>query len=184
MGLKQFHIPAQLLCLLWILYVVAGQFLSSAAIVQAEEMGDRQKYNRVLAIYEDYREKFPNVTEIGGQEALRLLSGDDVVFVDVRKTGEQKISMIPGAVTKGQFLDNIEIYRQKKIVAYCTIGYRSGKFAEKMEKKGVAVFNLQAGLLGWVHVHGPLVSQNSPTNTLHVYGKTWDLAPSWIATVY
>ncbi len=145
---------------------------------------DRKKHDQVIAMYDEYKKSFADIQDISSKDALPLIKNSDVVFVDVRKPEEQQVSMIPGAVTKEYFLENLETYRNKRIIAYCTISYRSGKFAEKMEKKGVTVINLQAGLLGWVHVHGPLVSKNKPANTLHVYGRKWNLAPSWIITVY
>jgi rhodanese-related sulfurtransferase len=170
--------------LLFICSVTMTLFFFITSAVQANTDQDKQKRDRVIAMYNEYTKDFPGVKDITSEEALQLLPRGDVVFVDVRKAKEQKVSMIPGAVTKKHFLKNLEEYRDKKIIAYCTISYRSGKFAEKMEKKGVTITNLQAGLLGWVHAHGPLMHENEPAMTLHVYGKTWDLGPSWITTVF
>jgi sodium/bile acid cotransporter 7 len=170
--------------LLFICSVAATLLFFITSTVQANTDEDKQKRDRAIAMYIEYTKDFPGVKDIASAEALQLVSRSDVVFVDVRKAKEQKVSMIPGAVTKEHFLKNLEEYRDKKIIAYCTISYRSGKFAEKMAKKGVSITNLQAGLLGWLHAHGPLTHEKAPATTLHVYGKTWDLAPSWITTVF
>lgn len=171
-------------CLVWIFFSAAALFFLLVTCAQANTGEDEKKYEKVIAMYEDYAKSFPDVKDIDSKNALQLVSSSDVIFIDVRKDKEQEVSMVPGAITKEHFMKNLEQYRNKRVIAYCTIGYRSGKFAEKMEKKGVTVTNLQAGLLGWVHAHGPLVHGNNPTESLHVYGKTWDLAPSWITAVY
>jgi rhodanese-related sulfurtransferase len=169
---------------LGILAAVSALLILSITSIQAGSLDDKQKYERVLAMYNGYSKNFPGVQDISSEEALLLLSDSNVVFIDVRRTDEQKVSMIPGAVTKKDFLRTLEHYRNKRVIAYCTISYRSGKFAEKMGKLGISVTNLRAGLLGWVHAYGPLVRENEPVETLHVYGRKWNLAPSWVTAIY
>ena len=184
MNTKQNSLKIKVNHLLCSFIIISTLLLLSVTSAFSQGDADRQKRSKVIAMYNDYTGNFPEIEDIASEEALQLLARSNTVFVDVRKPKEQKISMIPGAVTKEQFLKRIKEYRDKKVIAYCTIGYRSGKFAEKMAKKGFDVMNLRAGLLGWVHAHGPLVSKDGPVHTLNVYGKTWDLAPSWITTVY
>ena len=68
-----------------------------------------------------------------------------VVVVDVREAAETAVSMIPGAVTKEQFEAEAERYAQHTVVAYCTIGYRSGKYCQELGKQDrpEPVLNLQ-----------------------------------------
>ena len=40
------------------------------------------------------------------------------------------------------------------MIAYDTVGYRSGLFVEKMRQKGISIANLKGGLLGWLHAGG------------------------------
>lgn len=159
-------------------------FLLPITPSKAATVEDEKKYQQVIKMYRDYTKKFPQVADIPASEAIPLLKSSETVFVDVRKAKEQEVSMIPGAVTKEEFLENLALYRDKRIIAYCTISYRSGKFAGKMAKKGVVITNLEAGLLGWVHEGGPLHSVRKKTNKLHVYGKKWNLAPAQIETVH
>ncbi len=168
----------------WMLFAAIFLTFLFVTSVQGNSIGDKEKHDRVIAMYNEYKKNYPDVEDISAEAALPLLNDSDVVFVDVRSSQEQKVSMIPGAVTKENFSRNIEQYRDKQIIAYCTVSYRSGKFAEKMNKQGISVTNLQAGLLGWVHAHGPLASDNEPVNVLHVYGRAWELTPSWISAVY
>ena len=136
-----------------------------------------ERKKTVDSMYSEYKENFPDVAEISPQDAVRLQQTGTAIFVDVRTPEEQQVSTIPGAIPSKIFLKNPEKYASKTIIAYCTIGYRSGKLAEEMLEKGITVKNLEGGLLGWVHAGGPLVHNNQPTTNIHVYGRTWNLAP-------
>ena len=108
------------------------------------------------------------------------------ILVDVRKDTEIAVSQIPGALSLDEFNSKYKANGPPKdatVVAYCTIGYRSGKFAEKLIAQGIPVRNLEGGILAWVENHGPLVHRDAegvtaPTTTVHVYGKEWNLLPS------
>jgi sodium/bile acid cotransporter 7 len=167
----------------WIIFIILLHVLTGA-VIAAPSNDDAAKRQHAYELYADYRKHFPQVEEIEPRAAIDFLKATDVVFLDVRKTEEQQVSMIPGAITKEKFMDNLERYRGKRIIAYCTISYRSGKLAAKLERKGISVINLKAGLLGWVHAGGPLVRQQQPVQQLHVYGRKWDLAPAGIDTIY
>ena len=148
------------------------------------ESVDELLLEKATTMYEKYSKSFPQVEDIDAEDAITLLDNEGVVFVDVRRRKEQAVSMIPGAITADQLTDDIESYRGKRIIAYCTISYRSGKLAARLMKDGLPVENLKAGLLGWTHAGGPLADDNGPTNRLHVYGRKWDLAPAGIETVH
>lgn len=170
---------AMLLCT-----ILMASFCITAPCVSAASPSDAEKRQRVAAMYADYRKDFPGIKEIDAAAAIELLSDPGVLFVDVRTPKEQAVSMIPGAITDTQFMDQLDHYRGKRVIAYCTISYRSGKLAAKLEKKGISITNLKEGLLGWVHAGGPLVREGQPVQKLHVYGRKWDLAPDTIETVY
>jgi len=87
------------------------------------------------------------------------------------------VSMLPGAITEQEFLTHPERYRDKIIIGYCTISYRSGKLAEKLKAQGVVMLNLRGGLLAWVHDGGKVYDRNGETRRIHVYGRKWDLGP-------
>ena len=135
-------------------------------------------------MYRDYKKSFPDVTEISPPDAVKRMEEGSVLFVDVRDPAERAVSMLPGAVTEEAFLKNPKSYGRKTVVAYCTIGYRSGKFADRMAKKGIRVLNLKGGILLWVHDGGRMFKDGKPTNRVHVYGKKWALAPEPYESVY
>ena len=77
-------------------------------------------------------------------------SDDDVVFLDTRAKKEFKVSHIKGAQWVG-FLSFHkrkvkDIPKDKKIILYCSVGYRSEKIAEKLVNEGFTnVYNLYGG---------------------------------------
>ena len=158
--------------------------VASPAPCIAQSLSDAEKSQRVMTMYADYREDFPGIEEIDAAAAIALVGDPAVVFVDVREPGEQAVSTIPGAVPSEIFLEGLAYFRGQRIIAYCTISYRSGKLAAKLGRKGISMTNLEGGLLDWVHAGGPLLRGNRPVKELHVYGSKWDLAPQSIQTTY
>ena len=149
-----------------------------AAAVAGEGLSDSAKRRKVEAMYNNYKKSFPEVADLSAERALKLMDGGRVVFVDVREPREQALSMLPGAITDREFLRNPEAYRDLLIIGYCTISYRSGKLARKLQKKGIHMHNLRGGILSWLHAGGRVYKDGEPVNRMHVYGRKWDLAPS------
>ncbi|GBC62394.1 rhodanese-like domain-containing protein [Desulfonema ishimotonii] len=145
-----------------------------APVSGGETLSDAQKKEIVYAMYTDYKKDFPTVKEISPAEAMALLRANQVIFVDTRKSEEMAISMLPGAVSEEEFVQHPGQYAGLTPVAYCTISYRSGKFAEAMGKKGRTIYNLRGGLLAWVLEGGKVYDKKGESRHIHVYGKKWN----------
>lgn len=105
------------------------------------------------------------------------------ILVDARTAEEQEVSMIKGAITQKEFESRAEEFRSKKVVVYCTVGYRSGMYTKELREKGFDAYNLRGGILLWTHHGGELIHNETKTNRIHVYGSMWNLAPrSWDAS--
>lgn len=146
-------------------------------------LSNEAKRLKVEAMYEEYKKAFPGVQDISAEEALKRYKASRVIFVDERDPEERAVSMLPGAVTSGEFLKNPEAYRDRLVIGYCTISYRSGKLARKLAKKGSSMVNLRGGVLAWLHAGGKLYKDGRPVKRVHVYGRKWDLAPADYETV-
>jgi rhodanese-related sulfurtransferase len=146
--------------------------------------GDPERKAEVMSMYRGYTRDFPQVPDIEAKRAIELWQKGSALFVDIRDDEEQQVSMLPGALTQDQYEQNPGAAKDKTLVVYCTISYRSGKFAEDLMEKGVKVLNLQGGILGWVHAGGPVFSKGKQVDTIHVYGSKWDLAPEKVNTIY
>lgn len=145
---------------------------------------DAGKLAKVYAMYEDLRPDFPGVEDLAPAEAMRLAAQGQAVFVDARPENERAVSMLPGAVSDA-FLADPGSFAGLTAIAYCTIGYRSGRLAERLAGQGVRVYNLRGGILAWTleggKVYGP---DGREARRIHVYGRSWDLAPAGYEVVY
>ena len=134
--------------------------------------------DQVRDMYDSYRNDFPDIQEASVQDVQAWRNEGNVVLVDVREKHERDVSMIHGAITKEAFESDPEEHADKKIVAYCTIGYRSGNYVEELQNRGIEAFNLKGSILAWVNEGLPLTdSAGEETKRVHVYGKKWNLVP-------
>jgi len=103
----------------------------------------------------------------------------EVVILDARELEEYEVSHIPNAQYIGY--DKLEkkklkeIPKDAKIVLYCSIGYRSEKIGEKLQKMGYTdVHNLYGSIFEWVNAGNEVVDKNEkPTDLIHTYNKNW-----------
>lgn len=107
------------------------------------------------------------------------IQNEDVLILDSRELDEYETSHIPNAKYIGYkdmqtaLLDNVD--KNKKIVVYCSIGYRSEKMGEKIKKLGFTnVFNLYGSIFEWVNQGHPVVDKNgNTTEDIHTYNRRW-----------
>lgn len=139
---------------------------------------DAARAARVTELFAGYRDEFPDVPLIDAAQLQRdLADGVPWVVVDVRTPAERAVSTLPGAIPADAVEQDPAAYAGKRIVAYCTIGYRSGLWAERYRETGLDVVDLEGSILAWTHIGGTLVDPTGASTTrLHVYGRTWDLA--------
>ena len=145
---------------------------------------DDWKRERIEELYAEYRASFPDVPQVTVAQLLTESGVGKVVIVDSRATAEQEVSMIPGAIPASQFDRQSGRYKDRKVVVYCTIGYRSGLYAKKLVERGYRAANLKGGILAWVHAGQSVAGRGGPTNRVHVYGRKWDLVPRGYEAVW
>ncbi len=154
--------------LMAVLLIGAASSIVNASGSTAEELEQ---------LYLQLKPKFADAVEVTIDQLERDQKGE-LIWVDVRAAREQAVSIIPGAITAKQFEQSPDRYRNAYLVAYCTIGYRSGKFAIKWHKRGYNISNLKGGVLAWAHA-GKLFQAPSGERTrrVHTYGRTWNFLP-------
>jgi rhodanese-related sulfurtransferase len=160
--------------------------LSMLAAVACGESGlaEADRAARVEELYAGYRDSFPEAAEVTVEELLTLQAAGDPVLVDVRTDSERAISMIPGAISREEFERRREELGERTVVTYCTIGYRSGLYAEELKQEGWDAYNLEGSILAWTHAGQGLEQDGQQTRRLHVYGRKWDLAADDYETVW
>jgi len=156
--------------LLVILYLSPKLFMKTAYALVKLELGD--------------------LPEISSSALLASIEKSDhiapeFIVVDVRTPEERLVSIIPGAVDPEFFERHQADYQNKKIIVYCTIGYRSGFYTLELLEKGLDAYNLSEGIQGWTYAEGPLLdSHGHSTKKVHVYSRPWDLAIKNYIAVY
>jgi len=112
-----------------------------------------------------------------GGKIVPLIHPDSIptgaIFVDVREDKEYRVSRIPGALTKEEF-EHAKVSPETPLIIYCSVGYRSGKYGEKLVDMGVEnVYNLYGGIFKWSNDGKQLEDEDGATNRLHTYNKKW-----------
>ena len=152
-----------------------SSLLGLLSCLSPNSVKDKQKTVEVMAT--QISAKFKAVEHISIEEFKKLQRDSTVILVDVRPENERKVSVLPNSISKEEFLDKKEQFRNKKIVSYCTIGYRSAEFTKVLKEKNFQAFNLKGGLLSWAHQGGLFEINGSPTKRAHVYEEAWNFLP-------
>lgn len=118
-----------------------------------------------------------SVREISVAEAAS--KSTSVLFLDAREKEEYEVSHIQSAVQVGYddfSLSSVKaIPKSRRIIVYCSVGYRSEKVAEKLMADGfVNVANLYGGIFEWVNQGFQVVDgAGKPTSSVHAYSPVW-----------
>ncbi|MEP1094412.1 MAG: rhodanese-like domain-containing protein [Cyclobacteriaceae bacterium] len=103
----------------------------------------------------------------------------NVIILDTRSPEEFDISHIAGAkmIDYDNFVkaDVKDIDKGAEVIVYCSVGYRSERIGEKMQKMGFTnVKNLYGGIFDWKNQDKDVVNKNQqPTDSVHTYNKSW-----------
>lgn len=169
--------------------VVAACVLPLSGACGQSPGNDADKRSAVARAVQAVRQEYPGVPVLSPPEVMEAMKTGNLVLVDVRSPEERGVSMLPGAVSQAEFEaalaeSGAAVPAGRTVVAYCTIGFRSSAWAERMAKRGVRAFNMEGSILAWTHAAGPLVANGASTRRLHVYGKRWNLAAPGYETVW
>jgi rhodanese-related sulfurtransferase len=173
--LRTLTLGLRCLCVLLIAFALAGCPETAGS---QNDSGSNLK--KITAMYLKSKLKFPDVPDISADELIERMVAEKIIVVDNRDQDERDVSMIPGAITASEFEGNIKretkAYADAVIVVYCTIGERSGIYAEKLRKRDIDAHNLRGGVLAWSHAGGGFVDGlGESTKRVHVYGVRWNL---------
>lgn len=119
------------------------------------------------------------------KKTVPVISMDDAqhsssaVFLDTREPDEYKVSHLPKAKLVGyddfKLSSVAKIPKQDTIIVYCSVGYRSERIGEQLQKAGYKhVFNLYGGIFNWKNHDGTILdASGKPTEKVHTYNKDW-----------
>jgi len=126
-------------------------------------------------IYADIQKTYPTVQHIPPHTLKAWLIDspkEHIVLLDVRAKEEYAVSHLPGAILwNSKKTDLSKLLKDRIIITYCSVGYRSSKLAVALKKDGFKhVYQLKGSLFAWANLQYPLVTT---THTVHPYNKKW-----------
>ena len=145
---------------------------SACAQIPGQQICENPKFDKKVA------NTLSHTVDFISPKELAKIKGQSFVL-DTREQEEYDISHIPNAHQTSYTDFDIQPYlslpRDTTIVVYCSIGYRSEKIGEKLQKAGFTkVFNLYGSLFEWANQDFPLENaEGSITNEVHTYNKKW-----------
>ena len=136
---------------------------------------DDAKRKKIDSMYRRSQGQFREVPDITAEELRERRKSENLVIVDVRGPEEQAVSMIDGAIPSMDFERDMDKYEGTPIVCYCTMGHRSGLYAQHLQHLGWEAMNLKGAILSWTHAGGELIDAEGPTRKVHVFGPQTSL---------
>lgn len=96
------------------------------------------------------------------------------VLLDVRTPAEYEVSHLEGARQVDPKADAQSaaagLAKDAPIVAYCSVGFRSGVMVERLRAAGFTrVQNLEGSIFQWANEHRPLVHEGQRATRVHPY---------------
>lgn len=109
----------------------------------------------------------------------------DIVLIDAREPAERNVSTLPDAITIEEFERQPNRLKDRQVIVYCTVGYRSGIETKRLISEGINALNLRGGIIGWCKQNGKLVDPDgNSTRKVHTYGQEWDFVPERYEAVW
>lgn len=111
--------------------------------------------------------------------ATKMPQATPPMILDSREKREFEVSRLPTAQWIGYEDFDLSrvatIDRNKPVVVYCSVGYRSEKIGEQLLSAGFKnVKNLYGGIFAWANEKRPLVDAGkNPVTRVHGYDKHW-----------
>lgn len=162
--------PSWLLAALWLLALPACS--QDKAVTGNRPVSNYDRMLRAL-----YSESVPLVQPAQLAATLRK-APNQVLLLDTRTPAEYQVSHLQGArfvdfetFEKQDFKD---LPRDKPVVVYCSVGYRSERVGERLKALGFKnVRNLYGGIFQWMNEGRPVLNAQGPTQNIHPYSALW-----------
>ena len=135
-----------------------------------------EKFDGVMTLF--YKNTVPLIKT---EELIQKMQYQQPLLLDTRTRSEFSVSHLPGA----QFIeyddfksgDVAHIPKNKEIIVYCSVGYRSERIGEQLLDMGYTkVYNLYGGIFDWKNQSQIVVNHlNLPTDSVHTFSKVWSI---------
>lgn len=94
-----------------------------------------------------------------------MATNDGYVIVDVRTDKERIASHPPGSlhIELETIPDNLDQLTDKRVLAFCRSGNRSGHAANYLKAQGIEAHNVKGGIIAWQKAGLPLADDRQQT---------------------
>lgn len=122
---------------------------------------------------------FPQVKRITPSEVAAWLDDSKrpaPILLDVRTAAEYDVSHLKNAqrIQPDSPASAVHFARDQPIVTYCSVGYRSGAFAQKLQRAGYAkVLNMEGSIFRWANEGRPVFRAGREVKKIHPYNASW-----------
>jgi rhodanese-related sulfurtransferase len=98
------------------------------------------------------------------------------LLLDVRAVEEFAVSHLPNAyhTPTVEAVRHLSVEADTRIVAYCSVGYRSAQFVQQLQAAGFSqAMNLEGSIFQWANEGRSLLRKGQPVQTVHPYAFLW-----------
>jgi rhodanese-related sulfurtransferase len=128
-------------------------------------------------VKEIVRKRFPDVPQLSTRELAEWLGNPAQtapLLVDVRTRDEFSVSHLTNAFNSTSVEEVRRAARERPVVVYCSVGYRSSAFADKLIRQGMTnVFNLEGSIFQWANEGRPVYQGTNVVQKVHPYDSKW-----------
>ena len=157
--------------------------MCAGVAASAQEEGEDSTISWALTL-KTIRAKFPTVAHISTDTLQAWLAEspqrENPLLFDARDPEEYAVSHLQGArpvPSKDEALKALQrVSSDRRIVLYCSVGYRSSELAQFLMKKGYTeVYNLEGSIFAWANEGRPVYRGKERVQVVHPYDKTWGI---------
>ncbi len=132
-------------------------------------------------IYKKIQSDFPTVSHISTENLHNWLNSEGdakPIILDRREHEEYAVSHLSGAFLATNDEEALGIIQRegkdRPIIVYCAVGYRSAALAKKLQEKGFTnIYNLEGSLFKWANEGREIYQSNQRVNVVHTYNRMW-----------
>lgn len=128
-------------------------------------------------------EKYTTVNHIETERAAQWLARfPNTIVLDIREEEEFAVSHlrnayhVPPNTSLKQVVSTVlkDVSPEETIIVYCSVGFRSAEFAQKLAAIGYQnVYNLKGSVFAWVNEGRPVYQGNKRVNKVHPFNEKW-----------
>ena len=154
--------------------------LTSALCLLALQTGCSQdlKWSAVNQMIASDFPDVPTLTTDALAERLADSTATSPLLLDARSPEEYAVSHLPGARRVAPSADSIAgldtLSRERPIVVYCSVGYRSARVTAHLRDQGFSnVHNLKGSIFRWANEGRSVMRGDTSVQAVHPYNSTW-----------